>query len=256
MFAGLLADPARALIALDYDGTLAPIVVDPAAAVPAAGAVDLLVALAPMVGQVAVITGRSVEVVVPLAGLDRVPGLVVMGQYGAQRWRDGELAQAPPPPGRADVREALAALDLGEGVSVEDKGLSLTVHTRAAADPQGALERLGPALADLTRHAGMGLHAGRLVWEIRPEGHDKGTALRTLLTDCASVLFAGDDLGDLAACDEVEAFRTRGGHGLVVCSDSAEAPAELRASADLVVPGPEGVVELLGELLAACREGG
>jgi trehalose 6-phosphate phosphatase len=254
--AAIRAEPARALIALDYDGTLAPIVDDPAAAVPFDGAVEVLAGLASHVAQVAIITGRSAEVVVPLAGLDRVPGLVVLGQYGAQRWHRGELEQAPPPPGLAGIREALSALDLGDGVAVEDKGLSLTVHARTATDPQGTLERLGPVLAELAQQGGLDLHGGRLVWEIRPVGKDKGSALRTLLTDRASVLLAGDDLGDLAAFDEVEAFRTRGGHGLIVCSDSAEAPAELGASADLAVPGPEGVVSLLTELLELLAAGG
>jgi trehalose 6-phosphate phosphatase len=254
--AAILAEPSRALIALDYDGTLAPIVDDPAVAVPIDGAVEVLAGLASQVAQVAIITGRAVEVVVPLGGLDRVPGLVVLGQYGAQRWCDGQLDQVPPPPGLAAARSALAALDLGEGVTVEDKGLSLTVHTRTASNPEDTLERIGPGLAEVARQGGLGLHAGRFVWEIRPVGKDKGAALRTLLTDRGSVLLAGDDLGDVAACDEVEAFRTRGGHGLVVCSDSDEAPAELRASADLAVPGPGGVVALLTELLELLAAGG
>jgi trehalose 6-phosphate phosphatase len=88
------------------------------------------------------------------------------------------------------------------------------------------------------------------VLELRPPGHDKGRALRSLAEGAAAVLFAGDDLGDLAAFDEVDHLRDRGIGGLLVCSDSEEAPEELRTRADLVVPGPSGVVHLLAELTA------
>ncbi len=48
----------RAVVATDFDGTLAPIVDDPAAAVPADGAVAALERLVPLVAEVAVISGR------------------------------------------------------------------------------------------------------------------------------------------------------------------------------------------------------
>ena len=56
--AAMLRDPARALIALDFDGTLSPIVADPAAARAHPGAVGALGRLAPLAGTLAVITGR------------------------------------------------------------------------------------------------------------------------------------------------------------------------------------------------------
>ena len=72
----------RALIALDYDGVLAPIVADPDQAVPAPGAIESLRRLAGQVGTLAVVTGRPAEVVVRLGGLDSVPGLLVEGLDG------------------------------------------------------------------------------------------------------------------------------------------------------------------------------
>ncbi|MBC7374159.1 MAG: trehalose-phosphatase, partial [Frankiales bacterium] len=92
--AALQADPGRAVVALDYDGTLAPVVDRPQDAVPAPGAVAALTALAPRVGVLALVTGRPSDVVVELGGLAGVPGLIVLGQYGAQRWRDGVLSGA------------------------------------------------------------------------------------------------------------------------------------------------------------------
>jgi trehalose 6-phosphate phosphatase len=75
---------------------------------------------------------------------------------------------------------------------------------------------------------------------------DKGRALSAFLEEVSaeSVLFFGDDLGDLAAFDAVDAS---GLPGLKVCSGSAEVT-ELAARADEVVDGPEGVVRFLEEL--------
>jgi trehalose 6-phosphate phosphatase len=247
--AALRADPGRALVALDYDGVLAPIVARPEDAVPARGAVEALTALAARVGVLALVTGRAADLVVDLGGLHAVPGLVVLGQYGAQRWQDGRLSSAPPAPGLAGLRSAVPPLLEPEGAALEDKGLSLVVHTRRAPDPVGAMQRLAGPLRRLADEAGLELHPGRNVLELRPPGHDKGGALLSLAEPPPSaVLFAGDDVGDLAAVDAVDALRARGVPGVTVCSDSEEGPAALRDRADLRVPGPDGVVALLAAL--------
>jgi len=246
----LRADPAHAVVALDYDGTLAPVVDRPADAVPAPGAVALLHALAARVGVLALVTGRPADLVVELAGLQDVPGLVVMGQYGAQRWHGGELTGAAPVAGIARARGLVPALLAREGAELEDKDLSLVVHTRRAADPHGALARLLPPLAELAERLGLEAHPGRLVVELRPRGFDKGSALRSLCEGSPSaVLFAGDDVGDLPAYDAVEDLRRTGVPGLLVCSASQEGPPALQERADLVVDGPAGVVALLTTLL-------
>ena len=244
----LLALPTSALVALDYDGTLAPVVARPEDAVPERGALEALDAVAQKVGQLALITGRPCDVVVKLAGLEQIPGLVVLGQYGIERWQAGVTEGEPPVAGVALARTRLASMIDQEGVQVEDKGRSLVVHVRQAADPTAALERLQGPLAALAVEVGLELHPGRLVLELRPAGFDKGRALVALAVGCSAVLFVGDDRGDLAAFEAAERLRAHGTPALLVCSDSLESPPELRALADLVVPGPPGVVELLTEL--------
>ncbi len=88
--------------------------------------------------------------------------------------------------------------------------------------------------------------------ELRPPGVDKGAALDVFLTErpVSSVLYAGDDLGDLAAFEAVGRARARGLAGVTVCSGSTEVT-ELASRADLVVAGPAGVVELLAGLATA-----
>ncbi|TQF03882.1 trehalose-phosphatase [Kitasatospora acidiphila] len=268
--AALLAEPRRALLAVDFDGTLAPIVADPEQAVAHPGAAAALARLSGLVGTVAVVTGRPALAAVRLGGFADAPGLdhlVVLGHYGAERW-DSATGQPIAPgihPGvaavRAELPALLASLGVPEGTVVEDKELSLAVHTRRTADPDGVLARLRTPLADLAAAHGLAVEPGRMVIELRPPGVDKGAALTSLVRERAAgaVLYAGDDLGDLAAFDAVDRLRADGLPGLLVASGpvTGEPPVrEVAERADLVVPGPGGVVELLeqlGEELATAR---
>ena len=254
--AAMLRAPGRALIALDYDGTLAPIVADPAAARPHPDAGAALRRLAPLAGTLAVITGRPARAAVELGGLDQVPGLIVLGQYGRQRWESGTLTSPPPPPGvaaaRRELPQVLAAAGAPEGTWTEDKGDALAVHTRRTAEPGPALDRLRGPLADLAARAGLAVEPGRMVIELRPPGSDKGQTLESLVRErhASSVMYCGDDLGDVPAFRAVADLRGAGIPGLAVCSGSPEVTA-LAGLADLVVDGPAGVVALLGSLAAA-----
>jgi len=254
--AALLADPARALVALDYDGTLAPFVLDPLAAVPASGAADVLAALAALVGEVALVTGRPADVAASLAGLTTDPRLArvaVVGQYGAQRWTGGVLTSAPAAPGIAGLRTRLPSLlaEAPAGVHVEDKGLALAVHTRPAADPAAALAALAPALTALAAELGLDLVAGSDVLELRSPGPDKGETVRGLGAGRSAVLYAGDDDGDLPVLAAAQELRAGGVPVVVVCSGRPDGPVALRERADLVVDGPAGVVAALRTLVGA-----
>jgi trehalose 6-phosphate phosphatase len=254
--AALVADPGQALIGLDFDGTLAPIVPDPAAARALPGATAALRRLAGRAGTLAVITGRPALEAVEYAGLGAVGGIVVLGHYGRQRWADGQLTAPPPPAGLAGARarlpEVLAAAGAPPGTRVEDKGDALAVHVRGTADPAAALELLRGPLAELAAQSGLAPEPGRMVIELRPPGMDKGQALRELAAQrrAGATLFCGDDLGDRPAFEMVAQLRAEGIPGLAVCSGSAEVTG-LADEADLVVDGPPGVVALLDALAAA-----
>jgi trehalose 6-phosphate phosphatase len=246
----LLRRPRSGLLALDFDGTLAPVVPDPRDARAHPGAVPALTRLAQTVGTVAIITGRPAAEAVAFGGLDAVPGLIVLGHYGWQRWQAGELTAPEPPPAVAKARHALPGLlrDAGapEGTWVEDKTHALAVHTRRTADPGAALARLGGPLRKLAAELGLAAEPGRMVLELRPRGIDKGAAVKGLVseTTARSVIFCGDDLGDLAAFDAVRQLRAAGIPGCTVASASPEAP-RIAAAADLVVDGPDGIVRFL-----------
>jgi trehalose 6-phosphate phosphatase len=251
--AALVADPAGALVTLDYDGTLAPIVERPEDAAPAPGALAALTACARTFGTVAIVTGRPAAVVVSLAGATDVDHLVVLGHYGEERWtRASGLAAPPEHPGLPAARRLLAER-LPEGARIEEKGLSVAVHTRAAPDPDATLAAATALVEEVASATGLAVNHGRYVVELRaPGARDKGDAIRALVAERrpATLLFAGDDLVDLPAYEAVLAFRGDGGDAVGVFVDNPEA-ATVRALADVVVPDTEACVAFLHALAHA-----
>jgi trehalose 6-phosphate phosphatase len=243
----------QTLVALDFDGTLAPIVSDPGAARPTDGAIEVMRHLAAAGAQLAVITGRSVDTVLELGRLDAVPGLIIEGSYGAERWQAGQVSTPDTPASIDSLRRELPALlttlSTDPAVWIEDKRLSLVVHARQAADPEAALRPLREPMDALVTGLGLETHPGRNVIEVRLPGFDKGAALRRLLDETGRrrVLFAGDDLGDLPAFALLAELRTAGRTAWSVAVASDEVP-EVAAAAMLTVASPAALVDLLSAL--------
>lgn len=236
---------AGALVALDFDGSLAPIVDRPEDARAAPGVVEMLASLVSRCRRLAIVTGRPAETVVRLGGLAAVPGLVVYGHYGLQRWTGGRLVSPPPVPGVARARVRLP--DLPDGAALEDKTHSLVVHLRGCADPADATAAVREPLARLASEVGLELVGGRYVWELRPPGVDKGGALRALAADVtpAAVLVAGDDVGDLPMFEAATSLGVPYARIAVLGPDTDPSVA---AAADLTVPDPAALVALLASL--------
>lgn len=180
------------LLVFDFDGTIAPIVRDRTRARLGARTGALLRELAGR-HPVAVLSGRSLsDLEQRLAG---IPVRWLIGGHGAE-W-PGE----PPPAGLArrvaGWRRALARRLAGvEGIDVEDKALSLSIHWRASRHPAAAAAAVERSVAGLT---GAALVAGKRVLNVVPaDAPDKGAALERLAEEsgCARLLFAGDDVTD------------------------------------------------------------
>jgi trehalose 6-phosphate phosphatase len=263
-YAALVREGEHLLVALDFDGTLSPIVEDPEIAVIHAGAPDVLVDLSAQVRAIAVLTGRPARQVLALGGLDDVGDaigeagreLVILGQYGNERWSSNarRVISPKPPAGLASLISDLPRLLRGADAAdswVEEKGLAVAVHTRRTVDPRAAFDRLLPVLTEAARARNLTIEPGRLVIEVRAAGMDKGVALRQLVEqyDARAVVFVGDDLGDVPAFEAVGELRDKGMPALLVCSGSDE-ESTLRDLADVVVPGPDGVMAFLRALTA------
>lgn len=262
-YADLVRVASDLVVGLDFDGTLSPIVEDPTQARIHPDAADVLLRLAPLVRGVAVITGRPARQALALGDLDEIGAraaeagteLVVLGQYGNERWSSTErrVLSPRPPHGLSSFLSEVPGLLRRAGAAdafVEEKGLAVALHTRRLPDPVEAFGRLLPLVQEAAERHGLAVEPGRLVAEVRAPGMHKGIALRQVVEQLGAggILFAGDDLGDLEAFAEVAALRAEGMPALLVCSDAGEGPPELRELADLVVPGPDGVLALLARL--------
>jgi trehalose 6-phosphate phosphatase len=253
-----------AAIGLDFDGTLSPIVDDPAEAHIHPEAPEVLEELATRVLSLAVITGRPARQVLALGGLDEVGDSIgggghelhVYGQYGNEHWSSVErrIISPRPPAGLAaflgSLGSTLRRAEAGDAL-VEEKGLAVAVHTRRLPDSAEAYERLLPVLRELADRHGLVLEPGRQVIEVRAPGMDKGQVVRRVAeqSGARAFLFAGDDRGDVEAFEAVAELREQGLATLLVCSLSQEESA-LVERADVVVDGPAGVLDLLRALMA------
>lgn len=244
----LRAVPAATGIFTDFDGTLAPIVEDPAAAAPVPGAAPLLGELARQYSVVAVISGR------PVSFLARhlPPSVLAVGLYGLEVRRRGEVVVDPDAERwRSVVAQAAAESEAAglDGLTVEPKGLSLTLHFRQhpeLADPVADLARRVAATTGLVERG-----ARRSVELHPPVEADKGTALRALAERLEAACFLGDDRGDLTAFRALDELAAEGLRTVRVAVGSHEAPAELLSAADVTVDGPAAAVDLLRTLLPA-----
>lgn len=267
-FADLVAVAGSTVVGVDFDGTLSPIVEDPERAVIHPDAAGVLVDLASRVRAVAVVTGRPARQVLALGGLDEVGDSIgehgrelhVFGQYGNERWTsvNRRIVSPRPPHGLASFLRELPSLLRRAGAAeayVEHKGLAVAVHTRRLADPKDSCARLQPLLAEAADRHGLAVEPGRNVVEVRAPGTHKGNVIEQLVDDLAAggFLFIGDDLGDLDAFEAVLALREKGMPTLLVCSGSDEQHALIPLS-DVVVDGPDGVLDLLRRFIAESGE--
>lgn len=184
----------RLLVTSDFDGTLAPIVNNPADARPlpeAAAALEKLAGLPDTVA--ALISGRALSVLRELSGLSA--GVQAVGSHGAEF--DTGFAHDIDTALLAEMVETLNSIAAGRpGVTVETKPASVALHVRNASDADGAA-----ALALATEAAGSwDAHttAGKAVLEFAVIVTDKGEAVDILRNRCAAtaVVFLGDDVTD------------------------------------------------------------
>jgi trehalose 6-phosphate phosphatase len=261
-FAPLIEDPAHSAIVSDFDGTLSPIVTDPAAARALDGTADLLALLARRFGVVAVVSGRPASFLVEqLAHTDRgrpvdggagstgvAHGLRLVGLYGLE-WagQDGAIIREPEAEQwRSTVEGAVRRLRSAAppGVVVEGKGLAVTVHWRQA--PQ-AEEWAAGAVASESERSGLRAHPGRMSIELRPAlAVDKGSVTRSLVEGYSAACYLGDDLGDLPAFAALADLTARAGLSTVSVAvvDAESDPAVIEA-ADLTVSGPDEALAVL-----------
>ncbi len=248
------------LIATDFDGTLAPVVRDPARAHPLAAAVRALEVLASRT-PVAVISGRDLA---NLLVQCPVKGAYLLGSYGLEPWLQlGPDSRPPEAEPSARLQELAGQLWPLEreipGVQIELKTLGIAVHYRNAGNPRAAAQRLRRPLLELAQREHLSVLRGRRVMELRPgRGGDKGTALAQLLDRIRprGCVYAGDDLGDVPAMRVLHQRAADLELALAMGVVSSEAPDEMTSQVDRWLHGPRQWAELLVEVAAQLTRDG
>ncbi|AQT81884.1 trehalose-phosphatase [Mycolicibacterium litorale] len=192
-----VAEVPRLLVASDFDGTIAPIVANPADARPLAAAADALGALAALRSTTAaLISGRALRDLSVLSGAPADVHLV--GSHGSEF--DAGFLDAVDESARAllaDLEETMAALaQRYPGASIETKPVSVAFHVRNTA-PEQAAQALDAAL-DAVRDWDVHITEGKAVREFAVIDTDKGEALQLLRRqdEADAVVFFGDDVTD------------------------------------------------------------
>jgi trehalose 6-phosphate phosphatase len=227
----------RALLAFDFDGTLAPIVAQPGAAA-MRDSTRALLRVTSLLYPCAVVSGRSRADLAPR--LEGVPLLAFVGNHGAEAGF-GPVDRGPRPVVARWVAALRAALGDAAGVEIEDKGLSVAIHYRRAPDPRGAEVRARAAAEAL---GGVRVFGGHAVVNVAPaDAPDKGAAVAEILRRIGwrKALYVGDDVTD------EDAFSAEG------VTVSVRVGSASASTARFYLPGQEDVDALLRALVCARR---
>jgi len=253
--AALRADPRRAAVLTDVDGTLAPIAARPEGAVVPASARAALERLSERCGLVGCISGRRAEEARRLVGVE---GIAYAGNHGLELLLPGEDEPRLDPALRGRERDAARFVDgvveraTAAGLRLEDKGPIQALHWRGAED-EAAAEACAVEIAAALDGKRLEPKWGRKVLELRPAGAGgKDAAVDALLAGAAvsAAVYAGDDRTDVDAFRRLRQLRAAGELEVAICVGvrSAEAPIELAEASDLVVDGPDGWLAILESL--------
>jgi trehalose-phosphatase len=247
----------RVLVALDFDGTLAPIVEDPDAARAVPRGVEALRELTRSAATtVAVVSGRSLERLRVLVG--SIGPVALVGSHGAEldlpadvgdaeRDADGLAAEETELLGR--LRDEMAAITGHHpGTAMEEKPASVVLHTRRA-DRTTALAATAEVLLGPGRRPGVHVLPGKEVVELAVTDVTKGGALRRLRAGLelleGGVLFAGDDTTDELAFGVLDDDR----------GDLTLKVGPGRTAARHRVDGPDALADVLAALAERRRSG-
>jgi len=243
-----LSEAPGLLVALDFDGTLAPIADDPDApeiTAPNRRAVERLVDHPDTL--VAVVSGRQLADLRPRVGVD---GVRYVGNHGLEYTVDGERRVHPEAEVhladiegvRETLERRLAAFD---GVHVEDKEVTLTVHYRRASD--ASAEDVTAIVEDVVDPVeGLQTGHGKMIVEVKPavDWH-KGAIVEWLadeVPDDWPTVYVGDDTTD------EDAFAVLG------ADDFGVLVGERSTAADYRVPDQPSVAGLLDQLVAVLAD--
>lgn len=243
---GRVAATEHLLVAMDFDGTMAPLVdhAGDARALPRSAAAFAALTELPRT-TTALISGRALDSLREVAFPPEKTLLI--GSHGAEVWMGPGSSKLELDQDRrellADVRRELEGIvELAPGTLLEDKPAGVVLHTRLAADDV-AEDAVAAARAALQDRPGVYLKSGNRVLETSVVHSSKGEGLAFLrqASGATATVFAGDDTTD----EDAQASLLPGDVGVKVGLDFTQAQFRIEA--------PAHISELLEALLRLRR---
>ena len=165
----------------DVDGTISQTAPTPQQAVVSPTCRHYLSILCRHLALVAAISGRPAPEVKEMVGID---GMVYIGNHGLERWAGGhsEFTEEAKDYGNI-VRAVIAQLAplSDEGITIEDKGVTASVHYRLHPEPESARRAILAALQKLPEARSLRIIDERKAIDLLPPGTNKGTATLNLI---------------------------------------------------------------------------
>jgi trehalose 6-phosphate phosphatase len=234
----------------DVDGTISPIAETPQQAVVWPKCRRFLKLLSRSLPLVAAISGRDATT---LKNMVKVPGMVYIGNHGLERWAGrGTKVRADLSHFPAVTSAALAALEPRlkiDGVRLENKGLSASVHYRLAADPEAARQEILARVKELPQANHLKVLENKMVVDLLPNvAADKGTALIDLILEyrLGGGIYMGDDITDICAFRALhQTVRETDFKGYALGVAGTGMPPNLAQEADFTLNGVADVARFL-----------
>jgi trehalose 6-phosphate phosphatase len=248
----------RVGLVTDMDGTISYITEKPEDAVVTPRNYELLQKLNEKLTLVAIVSGRDVRSVTTRMAL---PGVTYIGNHGLERCVNGQVKH------NFDIEKYLPALAISveelkqislDGIQVEDKGVTVTLHYRQTENTEEVRDQLYPIVKEIASREELDFFEGRMIFELRPPVKaDKGIAFEKLVQEFMldSVIYIGDDTTDIAALTMARQLREQKACFAVgVGVMSNDNPDELPIEADLLVSGVPDVENLFAWILENLNE--
>lgn len=239
-----IANTPRLIVALDFDGTASPLVLDPMAARALPAVAEQVARLAALPDTlVAYVSGRSMDDLKIITEHTDASPIALAGSHGAQYWFPGTAGEDAPPSEDGDREALLAAaqpiVDRYEGVVLEPKTFGIGIHARAATpeDEAAAFLELDAIVAERLPHWRRRTGHRVLEFSSRIEGKDTAMTVLRDYFDATGILFAGDDVTDEDAMKVLQPgdLGVRVGPGQTAATLRVDTPQEIAALLEAVV---------------------
>ncbi|MFC1913269.1 trehalose-phosphatase [Chloroflexota bacterium] len=226
----------------DVDGTISPTAPTPQQANISPLCHRYLSKLSHQLALVAAVSGRAASEVNRMINID---GMIYIGNHGLERWSEDQADF------HKDVREydkvieialrELAPLLSIEGIIIENKGVTATIHYRLCRNPELAEAQILKVVAASSQVGNLKIIRDRMAIDLLPPLEtNKGTATRDLIREyhLRAAIYLGDALTDIDAFKAIHnASHDTEFKGFAIGITSTEMPAELLAEADFTLDG-------------------